>query len=174
MNEYEWAMSEDPEQMIKTLLTSDFRITNRHVHMFCCALNDKHACYLAADTWFRSFLHQQQSVISANWPETADVLRELFDYPLRKRTKDIFISSDALSIARSVYEDRSPGEKLDSEKLLILSDALEESGCEDPVLLGHLRGHHRSSLGIYCGKPISSHIYGCWVMEYVLGYNNHD
>ncbi len=41
------------------------------------------------------------------------------------------------------------------DRLLILADALEEAGCADPEVLGHLRG----GLG---------HTRGCWVVDWVL------
>jgi hypothetical protein len=42
------------------------------------------------------------------------------------------------------------------EQLLVLSDALEEAGCSDAEILGHLRGP-------------GPHILGCWVLDLLLG-----
>jgi hypothetical protein len=40
--------------------------------------------------------------------------------------------------------------------LPILADALEDSGCDDPDILGHLRGP-------------GPHVRGCWVVDLLLG-----
>src|SRR5262249_8399148 len=53
-------------------------------------------------------------------------------------------------LARSIYEERTFGD------VGILADALEEAGCADKALLGHLRG---STL----------HARGCWVVDLLLG-----
>jgi hypothetical protein len=42
------------------------------------------------------------------------------------------------------------------EQLPVLADALEEAGCGDPALLGHLRGP-------------GPHVRGCWALRLVLG-----
>jgi hypothetical protein len=52
-------------------------------------------------------------------------------------------------IAQEVYEERA------FEQTPILADALEEAGCTDALLLGHLRG----------GGP---HARGCWVVDRLL------
>jgi hypothetical protein len=55
-----------------------------------------------------------------------------------------------LKLARAVYEDRA------FERLPILADALEEAGCADADLLGHLRGP-------------GPHARGCWAVDWILG-----
>jgi hypothetical protein len=45
---------------------------------------------------------------------------------------------------------------LDPAALLVLSDAMEEAGCSDGALLGHLRGP-------------GPHVRGCWVLDLLLG-----
>ena len=42
------------------------------------------------------------------------------------------------------------------ERLPILADALEEAGCTDAAILGHLRGP-------------GPHVRGCWVIDLLLG-----
>ncbi len=51
-----------------------------------------------------------------------------------------------------------PCGEMDPVRLAILADALEEAGCADPELLGHLRGP-------------GSHVRGCWAVDAVLGRN---
>ena len=66
---------------------------------------------------------------------------------------------------------------LESDRLIILADALEEAGCEHEVLLRHLRGwepdpdcvgHNRPDVKgwIQSTKP---HVRGCWALDLLLG-----
>jgi hypothetical protein len=60
-------------------------------------------------------------------------------------------------LAEGVYEGRSlPAGTFDAARLTVLADALEDAGCNDSELLGHLR-----SGGI--------HVRGCWALDLVLG-----
>jgi hypothetical protein len=44
-------------------------------------------------------------------------------------------------LASAAYEDRLlPAGTLDPARLTVLADALEDAGCSDAELLGHLRG----------------------------------
>lgn len=61
-----------------------------------------------------------------------------------------WLTPAALAIARSIHAERRWGD------LPILADALEEAGCEDAGLLGHLRGP-------------GPHARGCWALDLVLG-----
>jgi hypothetical protein len=59
-------------------------------------------------------------------------------------------------LALEAYECQSePLGHLDNGRLAVLSDALEEAGCSDATLLGHLR------------SP-SVHVRGCWAVDLVL------
>src|SRR5262249_14200023 len=85
----------------------------------------------------------------------ADLLRELFG-PLPFRAVTVHPSwvhwngGTVVQLARSIYEDRRFG------GLPILADALEDSGCFDPDILGHCRSG-------------GDHVRGCWVVDLVLG-----
>jgi hypothetical protein len=60
-------------------------------------------------------------------------------------------------LAQAAYEERSfPHGTLDLGRLAVLADALEEAGCTDEEILGHLRGP-------------GPHIRGCWVLDLILG-----
>jgi hypothetical protein len=60
-------------------------------------------------------------------------------------------------LARIAYEDRQlPEGTLDPARLAALADALEDAGCTDADLLGHLRGP-------------GPHVRGCWAVDLVLG-----
>jgi hypothetical protein len=56
----------------------------------------------------------------------------------------------ARRVAESIYEARR------FEDLPVLADLLEEAGCTDADLLGHLRGP-------------GPHVLGCWALDSVLG-----
>jgi hypothetical protein len=53
-------------------------------------------------------------------------------------------------LAEGIYADRA------WDRLPVLADALEDAGCGDPAVLGHLRGP-------------GPHARGCWVVDLVLG-----
>jgi hypothetical protein len=70
-----------------------------------------------------------------------------------------FRTSTVLAIAQAAYDERLHDGTLDSERLAVLSDALEEAGCPDgeaSPLLTHLR------------SP-GPHVRGCWVLDLILG-----
>jgi hypothetical protein len=56
----------------------------------------------------------------------------------------------ARRLAQAVYRERR------FQDLPVLADALEEAGCADPQLLGHLRGP-------------GPHVRGCWAVDALLG-----
>jgi hypothetical protein len=97
-----------------------------------------------------------------------------------------WFTPDVVSVARAAYEARDPVTgHIDSTRLAILADALEEEGCASEELLRHLRGHDRC----YCrggragpahgneelcggsgwAKATGPHVRGCWALDLVLG-----
>jgi hypothetical protein len=60
-------------------------------------------------------------------------------------------------LAQAAYEERSlPSGELDTARLAVLADALEEAGCADAAILSHLRGP-------------GPHVRGCWAVDLLLG-----
>jgi hypothetical protein len=60
-------------------------------------------------------------------------------------------------LAGAAYEERAlPSGELDPARLAVLADALEDAGCEDAQLPGHLRG-------------AGPHVRGCWAVDLLLG-----
>ena len=60
-------------------------------------------------------------------------------------------------LAEGAYEQRNMSAgTLDPARVAVLADALEEAGCTDAGLLGHLRGPGR-------------HVRGCWAVDLLLG-----
>jgi hypothetical protein len=81
----------------------------------------------------------------------ADLLREFFGDPLNPLRVDPtwlrWQDSIVHRVAQAVYEERHllTGH-LDQTRLAVLADALEEAGCDNALILGHLRAggpHHR-------------------------------
>jgi hypothetical protein len=59
-------------------------------------------------------------------------------------------------LAQAAYDERLlPAATLDPDRLAVLADALEEAGCADTDLLGHLRGP-------------GPHVRGCWILDLLL------
>jgi len=82
-----------------------------------------------------------------------DLLRCVFGNPFRPATVApewrTANNKAVLRIARSFYDGR------DFDRLPVLADALEDAGCDNPVVLKHLR-----EFGI--------HARGCWVVDLIL------
>ncbi len=89
------------------------------------------------------------------------VLREIFGNPFRRLPAiDAAVlgwnDGTVKTLAQTAYEERSvPSGTLDNVRLAVLADALEEAGCTDAELLGHLRGP-------------GPHVRGCWAVDLLL------
>jgi hypothetical protein len=88
----------------------------------------------------------------------AALLRDLFGSPFSPvAIATDWLTPSALSLAQAAYDERiMPRGELDPARLAVLADALEEAGCTDPDLLGHLR------------SP-GPHVRGCWALDLILG-----
>ncbi len=88
----------------------------------------------------------------------ADVLREVIGHPFRPAAFDAAWRTPAVAeLARAAYEQRAlPAGTLEADRLAVLADALEEAGCTDEAILGHLRGP-------------GPHVRGCFALDLVLG-----
>jgi hypothetical protein len=91
-------------------------------------------------------------------PKQASLLREIFGLSaFRPVVLDPDCQTPAvLTLATAAYDNRHvPSGQLEPERLAVLADALEESGCDNAELLGHLRGE-----GV--------HVRGCFAVDAVL------
>lgn len=88
----------------------------------------------------------------------AAILRDVFGDPFSPAALEPACrTSTARSLAQAAYEHRTiPGGHLDNDRLAVLADALEEAGCEDAMLLAHLRS-------------AGPHFLGCFAVDAVLG-----
>ena len=103
-------------------------------------------------------------IVAARSGAQADLLRDIFG-PLPFRTPRIdprWQTPLVLSLAETAYEQRvapdpsQPGWlTLGPDRLLVLADALEEAGADEPEMLDHLR------------RP-GVHVRGCWVADLIL------
>jgi len=60
-------------------------------------------------------------------------------------------------LAQAAYDQRElPSGTLDPARFAVLADALDEVGCADADILGHLRGP-------------GPHVRGCWALDLCLG-----
>jgi hypothetical protein len=91
----------------------------------------------------------------------ADLFREVIGNPFRPVSINQswldWNDSAVVRLAQAAYDERelSSGH-LDTHRLAILADALEEAGCSDAEVLTHLR------------DP-GPHVRGCWVLDLLLG-----
>jgi hypothetical protein len=67
-------------------------------------------------------------------------------------------TAGVLALAQAAYHERKENGVLANERLAALADALEEAGCQDTAILGHLRSG-------------GEHWRGCWAVDLVLGKN---
>ena len=82
-----------------------------------------------------------------------DIIGTLF----RPATIDpAWLTPTVTSLTTAAYDDRiMPSGELDTARLAVLSDALEEAGCTDTAILDHLR------------SP-GPHVRGCWALDLLL------
>jgi hypothetical protein len=96
---------------------------------------------------------RRDSGSEAEWREAqCRVVREVVGNPFRPVTLDpAWRTAETLGLARAGYDERA------FDRLPILADALEECGCTDAQVLGHLR------------EASAVHVRGCWAVDLILG-----
>jgi hypothetical protein len=88
---------------------------------------------------------------------TADLLRDIFS-PFEADDVLPRYPGSVDALAEAAYEERNlPAGRLDNTRLAVLADALEESGCQDATVLGHLR------------EQEAVHVRGCFALDLILG-----
>ncbi|HEV3078366.1 MAG TPA: hypothetical protein VGY66_01245 [Gemmataceae bacterium] len=100
-----------------------------------------------ADGWDEAISKERQA--------QCDLLRCLFGNPFRPPPRidpALRVRNDGTvkKLAEAIYQGRS------FDRLPILADALEDAGCDDAALLGHLRAP-------------GPHVKGCWALDLILG-----
>jgi hypothetical protein len=86
------------------------------------------------------------------------LLHDLFGNPFRPASLNpAWLTPTVAQLAEAAYEERVlPSGELDPARLAVLADALEEAGCTNTAILGHLR------------SP-GPHVRGCWPVDLLLG-----
>jgi hypothetical protein len=89
------------------------------------------------------------------------LLRDIVGNPVRPaRIDPAWLSRDGgliPNLAQAIHDRREfPSGHLDPARLAVLADALEDAGCADANLLGHLRAS-------------GPHVRGCWAVDLLLG-----
>lgn len=95
---------------------------------------------------------EREAVIRAESAEQFGLFREVIGdgWPVNPRWREWRTSTVRL-VARDLYRSRS------FDQLPILADALQDSGCDDEVILAH------------CREPDRVHVRGCWVVDLAMG-----
>jgi hypothetical protein len=84
-------------------------------------------------------------------------LRDVIGNPFRPvPISPDWLTPEVTTLAQAAYDERLPAGTLALDRLAVLSDALEDAGCDSADLLGHLR------------TP-GPHVRGCWVVDLLLG-----
>ena len=137
----------DDEFDDKTAAALRFGIANTFFHWL--KTPDVDYCY--------NLLHRSISEVAGTFtyiqtsPEMAAAVRDIFGNPFRPVVFDkSWRTSSAIALAKTMYDARR------FDAMPILSDALQDEGCEDAEILGH------------CRNP-GAHVRGCWVVDLVLG-----
>ncbi len=88
---------------------------------------------------------RQKQVRQSAW------LRDIFGNPFQRTLlSSSWRTTNVTTLANAIYQEHN------FEDLPILADAVEEAGCTDAAVLGHLRG-------------AGPHVRGCWALDLVLG-----
>jgi len=78
------------------------------------------------------------------------IIRDVFGNPFRPVIPDPYwLSTTVVGLAQTIYFGRL------FDHLSVLADALEDAGCDNPAILGHLRGS-------------GPHCRGCWCLDLLL------
>jgi hypothetical protein len=88
----------------------------------------------------------------------AALLRDVLGNPFRPVTvSPAWQTPQVVALAQAAYDQRElPAGTLDTTRLAVLADALEEAGCEQADILNH------------CREP-GVHVRGCWAVDLLLG-----
>jgi hypothetical protein len=104
---------------------------------------------------------ESRDVIDSEREIQVAFIRDIFGNPFRSVTSQaswLTWNSGAIPrAANAAYEERVlPSGHLDNRRLAVLGDMLEEAGCTDAEILGHLR------------EPGAVHVRGCWCVDLLM------
>jgi hypothetical protein len=102
--------------------------------------------------------HYFEAIPGGPW---ADLLRDVFGNPFRPPpavdpARLAWNGGTVGRLAEAAYAERElPSGRLSPARLALVADALEDAGCTDAEILGHLRS-------------AGPHVRGCWAIDLVL------
>jgi hypothetical protein len=81
----------------------------------------------------------------------SNIIRDVFGNPFRVvMVEPAWLTSNVVSLAQTIYDDRA------FDRMPLLGDAIEETGCDSSDILDHCRSQ-------------VEHVRGCWVVDALLG-----
>jgi hypothetical protein len=108
-------------------------------------------------------VHAAAGLADGAWElhEQAELMRCIVGNPFSPAAVDpsclAWHDGTVVKLAQAAYDQRDlPAGTLDAARLAVLADAVEEAGCTEADLLGHLRGP-------------GPHCRGCWAIDLLLG-----
>jgi hypothetical protein len=115
----------------------------------------------AADTVARDARYAVSPGEGAEEGSQCHLIRDILGNPFRPASLDsawlTWHDGTITRLAQAIYEDRQlPAGHLNTSRLAVLADALEDAGCTDEDILDHCRGE-------------GPHVRGCWVVDLLLG-----
>jgi hypothetical protein len=174
MTEQEWLACADPMPMLEFLRG---KASERKLRLFavaCCRqrlrpnLDDGWWSVMVAEHYAErrttkaatthDFCPSPSLTLSLTHSLVVGLLHEIIGNPFRPvNVERAWLTPTVTSLAATAYEERSlPSGELDPSHLAVLADALEDAGCQDADILGHLR------------SP-GPHVRGCWALDAILG-----
>jgi hypothetical protein len=120
--------------------------------------------YTTGATWLAGYhragadLARQEHFAAAEQAAQCALIHDLLGNPFRPVALDrAWLSPAVVRLAETAYQERAlPSGELSLGHLAVLSDALEEAGCDEEALLGHLRGP-------------GPHVRGCFAVDLLTG-----
>jgi hypothetical protein len=116
--------------------------------------------YAAGHRWGTMIQPELKKIEEAESNAQVALLIDMFGNPFTLDNLSAWLTRNNGTIpqlAQAIYDERVvPEGTLDNGHMAVLSDALEEAGCQEPEVLGHCR-----SGGV--------HVRGCWLLDRILG-----
>ncbi len=134
----------------------------RRAATYAASKNIEQLAYTATAAYMGVFQSREVEVREAAQQAERNTIPErircVFDNPFRPVTLNpAWQTPNVVALATAAYDERiMPSGTLDTARLAVLADALEEAGCGNEDILNHLR-----QTGV--------HVRGCWVVDLILG-----
>jgi hypothetical protein len=126
----------------------------RAARLACKAAGGRAVWYAAASDPLiaaRNTVLSIQSVVGGKAVVQANLLRDILGNPFRPSARhSAWLTPAVVDLASFIYDQRT------FDRLPDLATLLEDAGCRDPGVLGHLRGP-------------GPHTRGCWLLDFLLG-----